>query len=544
VSARTRKVVVVGNGMAGFRFVQELAQLAPGLDITVVGDEPGGAYNRARLPLLLDGVVRADSIALSDEGWYERHRVRLVTASARRIDRTANRVETASGDALPYDVLVLAVGAAPVLPRADGLASWARVAGTGGLGGPDGALPHSALPYGAVAFRTLADTAAIKSIATAARQAVVLGGGGLGLETAAGLAAGGLAVTLVQRSPRLMERQLDAGAARVLARSARALGVSVRAGASIARVSTQAGGVTGVTLTDGSATEAGLLVLCCGTRPRTELAAAAGLAVAAGIVVDGLLRSVTDPAIYAIGDCAEHAGRVSGLVAQAWAHARTAARSVAELAAAGTQDERAHQEDGKTVPDVVRLKAPGIELAVLGSPRGGAGAEVVRFTDPARGVYQKLVVRDGRLAGAILLGDTRAAGTLTQLLDRGAALPAERWSMLAGGGAASAASAASVTESPVAIPGHATICQCNGVTKAAICAAWQRGARDAGQVAASTRAATGCGTCHPAVEGIVAWLAAAEPDTGPDTGPDTRPGTAPGTGPDLAAPRTPQLSAR
>ena len=511
--------------MAGFRFVQELLQLAPGLDVTVVGDEPGGAYNRARLPLLLDGSAREDSIALSDEGWYERHGILLITAQARRIDQGRNRLELADGGTIPYDVLVLATGAAPVLPRADGLA------------GPDGVLP-----YGAVAFRTLADTAAIKTIAPAARRAVVVGGGVLGLETATGLAAGGLPVTLVQRSPRLMDRQLDAGAARVLARTARAIGVAVRAGTSLARVTTQAGRVAAVTLDDGTALPAGLLVLCCGTRPRTELARTAGLAVGAGIVVDGLTRSVTDQAVYAIGDCAEQHGRISGLVARAWAQARTAARSVAELAAAGTPGEFAHQNDHGPAPDVIRLKAAGIELAVLGSPRGGAGADVVRFTDQARGVYQKLVVRDGRLAGAILLGDTRAAGTLTQLLDRGAALPAERWSLLAGGGAAAAAGTA-VTESPVAIPGHATICQCNGVTKAAICAAWQRGARDAGQVAASTRATTGCGTCRAAVEGIVAWLAAAEPDPVPDAVPDLEVSEREPSA-RQPPPRTPEMSAR
>jgi assimilatory nitrate reductase electron transfer subunit len=342
-----------------------------------------------------------------------------------------------------------------------------------------------------------------------------------------------------------MDRQLDAGAARVLARTARALGVAVRAGTSLARVSSAAGRVAAVTLDDGTALPAGLLVLCCGTRPRTELARTAGLAVGAGIVVDGLTRSVTDQAVYAIGDCAEQDGRISGLVAQAWAQARTAARSVAELAAAGTPGELAHQKDHGPAPDVIRLKAPGIELAVLGSPRGGAGADVVRFTDQARGVYQKLVVRDGRLAGAILLGDTRAAGTLTQLLDRGAALPADRWCLLAGRGGAAGATA--VTESPVAIPGHATICQCNGVTKAAICAAWQRGARDAGQVAASTRATTGCGTCRAAVEGIVAWLAAAEPDPEPDPVPDPVPDLEAGErepSARQAPPRTPQMSAR
>jgi assimilatory nitrate reductase electron transfer subunit len=197
---------------------------------------------------------------------------------------------------------------------------------------------------------------------------------------------------------------------------------------------------------------------------------------------------------------------------QAGAEQAGAQQSEVEAAVAATPGEPAGQPGPgghAPAPDVVRLKATGIELAVLGSPRGGGGADVVRFTDPARGVYQKLVVRDGRLAGAILLGDTRAAGTLTQLLDRGALLPADRWSLLAGRGGAGTLG---VAESPVAIPGHATICQCNGVTKAAICAAWQQGARDAGQVAASTRASTGCGTCREAVEGIVAWLAAAEPD--------------------------------
>ena len=522
MNGRTQKVVVVGNGMAGFRFVQDLLQLAPGLDVTVVGDEPGGAYNRARLPLLLDGSAREDSIALSDHGWYERHRVRLITGSSRRFDRRTKRLELDDGTTVPYDVLVLAVGAAPVLPSADGLA------------GENGELPD-----GAVAFRTLADTTAIRSIALGARQAVVLGGGVLGLETASGLAASGSRVTLVQRSPRLMERQLDAGAARVLARTARALGVTDRAGASITRVAKEAGRVAAVTFDDGTTLNAGLLVLCCGTRPRTELAEAAGLAVGRGIVVDRMLRSITDPAVYAIGDCAERDGRVSGLVAQAWAHARTAAGSVAALASAKPPAEQVRQQDHSAhAPDVIRLKAAGIELAVLGSPRGGAGADVVRFTDPARGVYQKLVVRDGRLAGAILLGDTRTAGTLTQLLDRGAALPADRWALLAGSGGAAAAAGASVTDSPVAIPAHATICQCNGVTKAAICAAWQRGARDAGQISASTRAATGCGTCREAVDGIVAWLAAAEPDAAPEAELATDPAT------EASVPRTPQLSAR
>ena len=160
---------------------------------------------------------------------------------------------------------------------------------------------------------------------------------------------------------------------------------------------------------------------------------------------------------------------------------------------------------------MIRLKAAGIELATLGSVNAGRGTEVITFTDPARGVYQKLVVRDGRLAGAILLGDTRTAGTIAQLFDREAIMPGDRSSLLI----ARRNAPASVTGSPVMLPGRATICQCNGVTKAAICAAWQDGARAAADIAARTRATTGCGTCRDAVEGIVDWLAAADADLAP-----------------------------
>lgn len=487
------RVVVAGNGMAGFRFVQELLGLEPGFDITVIGEEPGGAYNRAQLPNVLAGAARADSIDLADEDWYATRGVRLMTGvTARRIDRAGRLLELADGSAVPYDVLVLAVGSSAVVPAAAGLADRG-----------------TELPRGAVAFRTVADCAEIRTRAAGARHAAVLGGGVLGLETACGLAASGLPVTLVQRGGRLMERQLDAGAARVLARTVRSLGVAVLTGAGVREVR-GARHVTGIVLDDGRALGADLLVLCCGARPRTGLARAAGLAVGTGVIVDDHMRSITDPVIFAIGDCTEHRGRLYGLVAPAWAQARVAARAVAIAGTAGPGTSADSGDDAASYagsPVVVRLKAAGIELASLGSARANRGAEVIRFTDASLGVYQKLVVRDGRLAGAILLGDTRTAGTITQLFDRGAALPADRASLLI----ARRDAAAHVADSPVMIPGHATICQCNGVTKAAICAAWQDGARSAGKIATRTRASTGCGTCRDAVEGIAAWLAAAEP---------------------------------
>jgi NAD(P)H-nitrite reductase large subunit len=308
-----RRLVVVGNGMAGCRFVQEVLARDPDqpLGITVVGDEPGGAYNRLQLSNVLAGVAGADSIELAGEQWYAAQGVTLRTGTAVvSIDRRARRVRLDDGDMLPYDILVLATGSSPVLPPVDGL-----------LDGNGSLLP------GAVAFRTLTDCMAIAQLAANAEHAVVLGAGVLGLETARGLAGRGLRATLVQRGPRLMERQLDAGASRVLTRTVGSLGVDVRPGTGIREVRGDSR-VLGVMLDDGGALDADLLVLCCGVRPRVELAREAGLAVAAGVVVDDRLRSITDPRIFAIGECAEHRGRTHGLVAPSWEQARVAAQVI------------------------------------------------------------------------------------------------------------------------------------------------------------------------------------------------------------------------
>ncbi len=538
-----RRLVVVGNGMAGFRFVPEVLDLDLDrrLAITVVGDEPGGAYNRVQLTNVLARAAGADSIELAGEEWYAAHGVTLRTSTAAvRVDRTARRVYLDDASALPYDVLVLATGSSAVLPPVDGLVRG-----------------DSRLVPGAVAFRTLADCAAIDRLAAGAASAaggtspadgsppgmasgasaVVLGAGVLGLESACGLAGRGLSVTLVQRGERLMERQLDAAASRALTRTARSLGVRVLTGAGMRAVRVD-DRVRGVVLDDGSTLDAELLVLCCGVRPQVELARECGLDVAAGVVVDDQLRSSTDQAVFAIGECAEHRGRTYGLVAPVWEQARIAARVIAR------PEEPASYAGSLTV---TRLKAAGIELASLGEATtdedgigvasrvegvtgadkdgaheatgggndadetddaldGAGDIEVIRFMDSARGVYQKLVVRDGRLIGAVLLGDTRNVGTITQLFDRGAALPADRATLLM----VRRNAPATIAQSPTALPGRATICQCNGVTKASICAAWQDGARGVAEVVARTRATTGCGTCRDAVEGIVAWLAAAD----------------------------------
>jgi assimilatory nitrate reductase electron transfer subunit len=527
------RVVVIGNGMAGCRVIQELAERDADQRprLTVIGDEPGGAYNRTQLSAVLAGQARAAAIGLASPEWLA---ARGVTAhagtAAVAIDRAAARVQLADGRWLPWDTLILATGSRAVLPPVPGLT------GPAGPGEPGPGEPglDGGLRPGIVALRTLADCAAIDAIIAAAGpaglSAVVAGGGVLGLETARGLAVRGVRVTLLQRSARLMERELDAGAARVLARTAAARGVRLRASA--LRAVPGQGRLHAVELADGSTLDAGLLVLCCGIRPRTGLARRAGLAVRSGVLVDDQLRT-SDPRIRAIGECAEHRGRVYGLAAPAWEQARVAARAITE------PDGPARYAGSRMV---TRLRADGIELASLGEAlaeedddpgqdghghdsggidsygqrAGSRGAEVIRFTDRARGVYQKLVVRDGRLAGAILVGDTRAAAELTQLFDRGAALPADRSALLLArrGGPAGDGPAAGL--SAAALPGPATVCRCNGVTKDGICAAWQDGARRLDEVADRTRATTGCGTCRDLVGGVLAWLAAGHVrETGP-----------------------------
>jgi assimilatory nitrate reductase electron transfer subunit len=250
-----------------------------------------------------------------------------------------------------------------------------------------------------------------------------------------------------------------------------------------------------VRLTDGDVIKTNLVVLACGIRPDVSLASAAGLQVEQGVVVDAQLRSVNDDAVFAIGECAQHDGLVYGLVAPAWEQAAVVADIVS-----GARPEARYT--GSTL--VTRLKAAGVDLAAMGDPLGGpddADREVVQFSDPARGTYKKLVIRDGRLVGAILLGDCTTAGTVVQLFDRGAPVPSDPLSLLFAG-----IGAPTVAASPALMPAAAKICHCNQVTKRDIQECWLAGARTVDAVAATTRATTGCGTCRDAVTGIVDWL--------------------------------------
>ncbi|MEQ4725463.1 FAD-dependent oxidoreductase [Nonomuraea sp. B19D2] len=455
------RLVVVGNGMAGSRLVSEVRDRDPHIKITVFGAESRQPYNRVLLSNVLAGSSRPDQVRLIDSSWYDAHHVEAAFGDAvAHIDRETRHVVTEGGRREPYDLLVLATGSEAIVPP---------------LPGVERAIP----------FRTLDDCERIMEAAQQARRAVVVGGGLLGIEAARGLAGRGLPVTLLHLAGHLMERQLDVEAGEVLGETLAGLGVDIRTGVSAESVAED-----GVRLTGGELVEADLVVLACGVRPVTGLASDAGLEVRRGVVVDDELRT-EDPSIFAIGECAEHDGTVYGLVAPAWEQATVAA----DVITGGKALYRGSRL-------VTRLKARSVELAAMGETQlTEEHAEVVRFSHRARGTYRKLVIRDGRLVGAIVLGESDAVGTLTQLFDRGAPVPGDRAGLLFPG-----LSTAPVAESPTLIPDAAKICQCNNVTKGQIRACWEAGARDVAGVAAATRATTGCGTCRDAVEGIVGWL--------------------------------------
>ncbi len=467
-------VVIVGYGMAGARLAAELHARDRDLPITAIGAEPHRAYNRILLSGVLAGKLSEPEVTLTEPAGRGLDLRLGVEVTA--IDRAARRVSTSDGVTMRYDHLVLAAGSHALVPPIPGLTP--------------------PFPDRVAVFRTLDDCRRILATADKSACAIVLGGGLLGLEAARGLALRGLRVHVVHAVGHLMERQLDPAASGVLIGILGDLGVTVHLSAATTSVSADDDEVQ-VTLADGQRLTADLFVVACGTRPETGLARAAGLGVERGIVVDDRLRT-SDPAIFAIGDCAQHEGMVGGLVAPAWEQARV----VADLIAGADPEARY-----RPTPPVTRLKASGIDLAAMGASTDHDG-ELLTFTDPARGTYAKLLVRDNRVAGAIMLGDNPAVGTVIQLFDRGSPVPADRRALLLG--RAHGTAATPVAESPALMPDTATMCQCNTVSKGRLVAAWRNGARSVPEMVAATRATTGCGSCQDAVRGLVDWLSSVD----------------------------------
>ncbi|WP_226344603.1 FAD-dependent oxidoreductase [Agilicoccus flavus] len=546
------RIVVVGHGMVAARFLDELdRRVPPGFcEVTVLGAEPHAPYNR----LLLSEVVagRADLHGLTLPDAPRDVRV-LAGVSARRIRRGERVVEDDRGGRHGYDTLVLATGAQPRVPSLPGL--------TGPTGPTDRADPAD-LPRGVHALRTLDDCREILAAAGGTRpdgsprRATVLGGGVLGLEAARGLAARGLAVTIVHSGAHPMDRQLDAASGAVLRRclSDRRIRIATRARAQEVTVSD--GAVSGVRLGGGRHVETDLLVLTAGVIPRTDLAEYAGLDVDRGVVVGADLRTPADPRIAAIGDCARTPDGWSGLLAPGWEQAGALARDLAAALGGeptvGPGGPSSGRRVGAAATDVVRLKAEGLDVVAFGAVpddwgpdddetdaagptgagaaaedvgasvesagsggSGGSGASaavsaaprVVTLLDVQGRRSLRLAVRDGRLVGGVLVGAGALAADLLVAYERGTAIPLDPARLLLKGGGGGVP----VATSPASIPGSATICRCNGVTKSAIVTAFEHGERTLAGVAGRTRATTGCGGCTSAVEGILEWLEAADP---------------------------------
>ncbi|QXG75974.1 nitrite reductase large subunit NirB [Modestobacter sp. L9-4] len=472
-----QRLVVIGNGMAGARVVEEVLERGGGdqFAITVFGEEPHGNYNRIMLSHVLAGEEHEDDIVLNSQDWYADNGVAL-RAGVRvlRIDTHAKVVHAADGTTTPYDQLVIATGSRSFIPPMTGL-----------YRAEDQLLP------GVFGFRTIDDTRAMLAAAAEHDKAIVVGGGLLGLEAARGLQEHGLAVEVVHAGTHLMNQQLDPDGGAILKQSVEALGIVVH----LATRTTEVIGpdrVRGVVLADGRAIDADMLVIAAGIRPVTEVALMSGIEVERGIVVDDQLRT-DDPDVYAVGECAQHRGELYGLVAPVWEQARV----LADLLTGTDPDAAYHGSRTAT-----KLKVAGVDVATMGVNRPERDTdEFLVISEPRRGVHLSVVVRDDKLIGATLLGDTRKVAYLTQAFDRGTPLPEQRIKLLVD------LSDGDAEVGVAELPHDSQVCNCNGVTKGAICEAVAGGCGSVGSVMDKTRAGKGCGSCKGLVKQIVEWAA-------------------------------------
>ena len=464
----SRKLVVIGAGMASGKFLEELfGRARDGWDVTLFGAEPHGNYNRIMLSPVLAGDLAFEETITHDAGWYDAHGVHCRFGEAvTRIDRTRKVVISAGGET-PYDKLVIATGSASFLVPVQG----------------------NDLP-GVVGFRDHADVQAMLEAAERpGARAVIIGGGLLGLEAAAALKARGMDVTVLHLMDHLMERQLDSAAAYLLKKELEGRGIRV-----ICNAHTQA--ILGkqraeaVLLEDGALHPADLVVMAAGIRPETRLAVDAGLRVERGIWVDDRLQT-SDADILALGECAEHAGVVYGLVAPLY--------DMARIAAAALMGEAVQF----TAPVVsTRLKVTGVDLFSAGELDAGDGHEEIVFRDPSRGIYKKLVLAEDRIVGVLMYGDVADSAWFFDKLQTGESIAEMRDTLIFGpaGHGAGVDPLAAVA----AMPDSAEICGCNGVCKGDIVAAIQAGAGDLASVRAVTKASASCGGCSGLVEQVLA----------------------------------------
>ncbi|MUL78483.1 nitrite reductase large subunit NirB [Mycolicibacterium sp. CBMA 226] len=473
------RLVVVGNGMAGVRAVEEVLSRggATMFDITVFGDEPYGNYNRILLSNVLAGSDDTAEIYLNPVDWYADNQIDL-RAGVRvvKVDRFARMVYADDGTSLRYDRLILATGSRSFFPPMEGM--WAD---------------DKTLTAGVFGFRSLDDCTAMIDYAIGKTKGVVIGGGLLGLEAARGLQNRGLTVDVVHASTTLMNAQLDDAAGAILRRSVENIGITVHTGVTTTKIVSTDGKLTGIVFSDGTEIACDMLVISAGIRPNVGLARRAGLTVERAIVVDDHMRSIDDDRIYVVGECAQHRGQVYGLVAPLWEQASVLADHLT-----GTNIGAAYHGSRMAT----KLKVAGVDVASMGlkAPER-PDDEFVQFSEPKHGIYKTIVVRDGKLVGATLVGDVRKVAFLMQAFDRGLPLPEERISLMFDIGTPA------VEVGAAELADDAQVCNCNGVSKSALVSCVTAGEKSVAGVMAATRAGKGCGSCKTLVTQIVEWAA-------------------------------------
>jgi nitrite reductase (NADH) large subunit len=478
MESNKRKLIVIGNGMAGARTVEEILARGGGdqFDITVFGDEPYGNYNRILLSNVLNGSQDPSEIFLNGLDWYCDNGIELrAGVRADVIARPHKAIHCDDGNWYQYDKLIIATGSRPAIPPIAALRK-----------------PNGEFRPGIFVFRTLDDCRKIAEYAAKCRRAVVIGGGLLGLEAARGLLNHGAEVHVVHLMGHLMEVQLDPQAGAILKTTIEKMGIRVHL-KKLTKAVLGDDAVTGLAFEgEANTLDCEMVVIATGITPNAEIGARWGLNVERGIVVDDQMRS-SDPDIYAVGECAQHRGRVYGLLAPLWDQAKVLADHVT-----ATNPDASYQ--GSKL--ATKLKVMGVELASMGViAADGEHEDVVQFMEPSKGVYKKLIIRDGRLAGGILMGDIGKAAYLMQAFDRGLRLPDERLSLLFDTGVPSA----KVTFEEM--PAETQICNCNGVSKGAIVQSVNSGKRSLSSVMTATRAGMGCGSCKSTVAELVEWAA-------------------------------------
>ena len=464
-------LVVVGNGMAGCRAVEEILARDPGkFRITIFGAEPRVNYNRIMLSPVLAGEKSFEDIIINDQAWYDDNGIELISGDpVVSIDRSAKAVMTKGGKSVSYDQLLLATGSDPfIIP-----------------------VPGKDLP-GVVTFRDLDDVDKMLEAAKDGGAAVVIGGGLLGLEAAHGLSLQGMKVTVIHLMPTLMERQLDEAAGWLLKAELERRGQAILTQADTGEVYGD-GKVEGVRLKDGTEIPASIVVMAVGIRPSTTLARDAGLAVGRGIQVDDHMVT-SDADVLAVGECVEHDGNVYGLVAPLW----EMCRSLADGLLGSENPYRGSVTSTK-------LKVSGIDVFSAGDFAGGEGCEDIVLRDATRGVYKRVIVKEDRVIGAVLYGDTADGSWYFDLLKRGENIAEIRDALIFGQAFASGGGAsANPLDAIAALSDDAEICGCNGVSKGHVMACIGSGAHTLDAVRSTCKASASCGSCTGLVENLLA----------------------------------------